>query len=360
VCRATEDRAGAVLHQHEIRHVDWKLPVGVERMNGLHPGIEALLLRRLDQLLRGAVALALGDEFGERGILRRRCRGERMVRRDRHELGAEQRVVARREDFKFVFTIRRGAWIEREADQQPFRAADPVVLHQAHILGPAIKSIEAVQQVLRERGDFEEPLGQLALLDKRVGAPAAAVDHLLVCQHRLLDRIPIDLGFLALHEPGPEKIEEEFLLVLVVGRIAGRDLAAPIDRQAHQFELRAHRRDVVVGPFARVNLALDGGILGGQTEGVPAHRMQHIQAHRALIAGDHIADRVVAHMADVQLPGWIGEHLKHVVFWARIVVAGGKNLPLFPHLLPAGLGLARVVAFARHGNSMPANRLQRA
>jgi hypothetical protein len=31
-------------------------------MDRLHPGIEALLLRRLDDLRRGAVALGLGDE----------------------------------------------------------------------------------------------------------------------------------------------------------------------------------------------------------------------------------------------------------------------------------------------------------
>ena len=83
-------------------------------------------------------------------------------------------------------------------------------------------------------GDLEEPLRQLALLDQRAGAPAAAVDHLLVGEHGLVDRVPVHLRLLALDQPGLEEVEEHLLLVLVVGRVAGRDLAAqssdsPID-----------------------------------------------------------------------------------------------------------------------------------
>ena len=117
VRRAAEDRAGAVIHQDEVGDVDRQRPIRIERMDGLDAGVEALLLGGLDDLLRGAVALALGDELGERRILRRRRRRQRMVRRDRHELGAEQRVVARGEDLELGFAVRRGRGIEREADR---------------------------------------------------------------------------------------------------------------------------------------------------------------------------------------------------------------------------------------------------
>src|SRR5262245_36461150 len=62
VCGAAEDRAGAVVHDDEIGDVDRKPPTAIEGMDSLHPGVETLLLRGIDQLLRGAVAFALGDE----------------------------------------------------------------------------------------------------------------------------------------------------------------------------------------------------------------------------------------------------------------------------------------------------------
>ena len=64
-----EDRAGAVVHHNEVRDIDRKLPVRIERMERLDPGVEASLFSRLDQLLCGAVALALRDEPRQRGIL---------------------------------------------------------------------------------------------------------------------------------------------------------------------------------------------------------------------------------------------------------------------------------------------------
>src|SRR5881628_763326 len=70
----------------------------------------------------------------------------------------------------------------------------------------------------------------------------------------------------------------------------------------------------------------------------------HIVAARAHEAGEHVAHRVVAHVPHVDAPRRIGEHLQHVVFRARVVVRGFEDAALVPHLLPARLGLAGVVA----------------
>ena len=188
-------------------------------------GVEAQLLGGVDDLLRGADALCLGDELGELWIFRGRGLRQRMIGGDRHELGAEQRVVPRRENLQLALAGGRGRGIEREADQQAFGAADPVALHQPHLVGPAIQRIERVQQLLRIFRDLEHPLVHLALLDHGAGAPAAAVDHLLVGEHGHVDRIPVDLALLALGEPGAQKIQEHLLLMLVVGGIAGREFA---------------------------------------------------------------------------------------------------------------------------------------
>ena len=146
VRRAAENGAGAVIHQNEIGDIDRQLPVRIERMHRLDAGVEAHLLGGIDLGLRGAAALAFLDEFRELRILRRRCRGQRMIRRQRHEFGAEQSVRPRGENFQFAFAVRRRRRIEREADQQAFGAADPVLLHQPDFFRPAVERAERVEQ----------------------------------------------------------------------------------------------------------------------------------------------------------------------------------------------------------------------
>ena len=73
---------------------------------------------------------------------------QRMIRRDRHELRAEQRVRPRRENLELALAVRRRRRIEREADQQAFRAADPVLLHQPDFFRPAVERVERVEQIL--------------------------------------------------------------------------------------------------------------------------------------------------------------------------------------------------------------------
>ena len=66
VMRGTaENRAGAVIHQHEIRDMDRQRPVGIERMGDAQAGVVAEFLGRLDRRFRRAARLAVADEGGE-------------------------------------------------------------------------------------------------------------------------------------------------------------------------------------------------------------------------------------------------------------------------------------------------------
>ena len=94
VRRAAEDRAGAVFHQDEVRDVDRQLPARIERMHRADAGVEAQLLRGVDLGLRRAHVLALVDERRELRVVLRRGLRQRMIRRDRHELRAEQACPA--------------------------------------------------------------------------------------------------------------------------------------------------------------------------------------------------------------------------------------------------------------------------
>ena len=167
-------------------------------------------------------------------------------------------------------------------------------------------------------GDLEEPLGELALLDQRAGAPAAAVDHLLVGEHGLVDRVPVDPALLAVDQPGARGSRG----TSPAGGGSSRDRrwrARAIQSSDRPIDLSCARMvgDVVVGPGRGMDALLDGRVLGRQAEGVPAHGVQHIEAAGALVAGDHVAHGVVAHMAHVDAPRRIGEHLQHVVFRPR-------------------------------------------
>lgn len=69
---------------------------------------------------------------------------------------------------------------------------------------------------------------QFALFDQRTGTPAAAIDHLFVGEHGVVDRIPVDLRLLAIDQALFQEIQEEVLLMLVIFDVAGGKLTAPV------------------------------------------------------------------------------------------------------------------------------------
>ena len=124
-------------------------------------------------------------------------------------------------------------------------ATDPVRLHRLHAFGPARQASSAAQQFGRVVCDTQEPLRQPFLLDQRAGAPAPSVDHLLVREHRAIDRVPVHPAFLSLGQAGAQQVEEQPLLLAVIIRVARRELARPVERQSHPLQLAPHGGDVL-------------------------------------------------------------------------------------------------------------------
>jgi len=83
---------------------------------------------------------------------------------------------------------------------------------------------------------------------------------------------------------------------------------APVVRIAEALQLLAHIVDIAVGPFSRRGVVFHCGIFCGETEGVPAHRLQHILAEHALEARDDIADRVITHMTHMEVTARVRKH----------------------------------------------------
>ena len=79
---------------------------------------------------------------------------------------------------------------------------------------------------------------------------------------------------------------------------------------------------------------LDRGVLGRQAEGVPAERMQHVEAAHPLHARDDVADHVVADVADVRVPRRVGEHLEAVELRLGRVLGDLEGRARPPAVLP--------------------------
>ena len=97
---------------------------------------------------------------------------------------------------------------------------------------------------------------------------------------------------------------------------------------------------------------LDGGVLCRQSKGVPTHGLEDVLAAHALIAGDDIANGVVAHMAHVQLPRGIGKHGQAIELLAVGVFHRLEGLGLFPVGLGRRLDGARIIIVWHEGTAV--------
>ncbi len=348
------DGAGAVIHEDVVGDPDGHA-LAVERVETEALGVDAVLLDGAN--VAGFFGLdLLGEHFvdlgAEIGVLGDEIGDQRMFGRELQRGRAVDGVDTSGEDGDFVADGASGA-IELEVDEGAFAAADPVALLRNDAIGPAGERVEVFEQLVGVVGNADEPLLQLALDDGRgFVTPAAAVgEHLLVGQDGGALRTPVDLGVFAIGEALLVELEEEPLVPAIVVGQAGGQLLRPIVGEAEALHLHLHGADVVQGPVAGRRLVLDGGVFGGQAEGVPAHGMEHVVALHPHVAGEGVADGVVADVSHVESAGGIGQHLEDVVLLAR----GGGWLggierevggPAVGPLLFDGLG---VVAFGTVG-----------
>ena len=280
--------------------------------------------------------LRLIDERRNRLAARRRLQRQRMLRRHRNEAHAIERVRTRGEHGDVFVAIG-----QPEVDLQTFGATDPVGLHGLDRVRPVRQLVQFGQQLVRVVRDLQEPLRNLALLHHGAGTPAASVDHLLIGQHRLVDRIPVHDRGLLVDQALLVELDEEPLLPAVIRRLTGRQAPIPVIGDAQLLELAAHVVDIGIRPLRRRHAVLHRRVLGRQAEGIEADRLQHIPAEHALIARDHVADRVIAHMPHVQPPARVREHRKAIELLARRVLARLEGLVLVPERLGAVFDVAR-------------------
>ena len=407
------DRAGAVAHQHVVGDEHRDHLVG-DRVGGEGAGEDAGLVAALGLPLQVGAQLG-GPAVGlDRVAGRRRSPGpggryvggpgagghlvqHRVLGRDDHEGGAEQRVRPGREDLD-------RAGIAGEPDPGALGAADPVALLQLDRLRP-VQLVQVGQQPRGVGGDPHHPLAQVALEDREVAAVAAPLGgDLLVGQHRAQAGAPVDrrvrqvdqpvrvddpaavqlvqvgprdpgrdAGDVRRHasgaggqqrlqlgdRPGPPRLvvvpavvdlQEDPLGPAVELGVGGRHAASAVVRQPQPAQLLAHRRDVRLGGDPRVLPGLHGVLLGGQAEGVVAQRVQHVVPGHPLEPAVHVGGDVAQRVPDVQPDARrVREHVQHVALrpgrdLVRLGQRAGRVGRLegalgVPPVLPAGLDL---------------------
>ena len=197
LARHAHDGPGAVGHQHVVGQVERDRAA----REGIHDGRPAGDTPLVESPLGGQpLDLALrrhGTAEHLDGVTLRRRRQlveARMLGRQDRVRDAEPGVGTGREhlDRGNVGAGPALAIRDRKTEFGALRAPDPVSLHVLDALGP-VDAGGVVEEALSVGGDAEEPLGQLAVLNEIAGTLARAVgEHLLVGQHRLAPRAPVD------------------------------------------------------------------------------------------------------------------------------------------------------------------------
>ena len=185
--------------------------------------------------LRGAALLALGDELRELRILRRRGLRQRMIGRDRHELGAEQRVGPRREDLQLGLARRR---------RSPDRARSaPACLRSgrsscAASAAPCRASGRAVSSASSSSCEYLVILKTHWFISRcSTTAPERQPRPSITCSLAstvMSTGSQLILRFSRSARPALQEVQEHLLLMLVVAGIAGREFARPVQRQPHR------------------------------------------------------------------------------------------------------------------------------
>ncbi|SIM62414.1 Uncharacterised protein [Mycobacteroides abscessus subsp. abscessus] len=338
VGRHGHDRPGPVVGQHVVRgpHGHGLPRQRVQRVTtGEHAGLLPVGGLPLD-VREGLDPLPVLLQ-GRPLLVRDQLQGQVRIRGHHQERVAVQGVRAGGEHGDLPL---RPAAFGRDPEVHPRTrgAPDPVALHRQDPLRPVpLQLIHVLQQLVRVLGDAEVPLVQGLLGHRGAAALAGAVDDLLVGQHRLVLGAPVDRGVLAVGQAfGVELLEQPLGPAVVLG-VRGVQAPGPVHGDPVALEGGRLGLDVAVGPLGRVRAVLDGGVLRGQAEGVPADRVHHVVAALHPVAGDDVAHREGLGVAHVQVPGGVGEHVQDVAAGLGAVVEGDEDPLGLPVLLPAGL-----------------------
>ena len=132
------NRAGAILHQHEVRRPHRDSLAG-QRVNRFQARIDAFFLHRRHIGFRDFGVTAFGDEIAQRRVSGRRGLRQRMTRRN-GQIGDAHKGIRAGGVHRQLFV----AVLDVKGDFHAFGAANPVALHGFNGIWPVVELIEIV------------------------------------------------------------------------------------------------------------------------------------------------------------------------------------------------------------------------
>ena len=195
-------------------------------MRGTQARIHAELLGLRHVGLGDRCLLAGGDEFRKLSVVLGQCQRNGMFRGQTDVGHTVERVGPGGIDLDAIEVGHR--FIQPKGQLHAAAFSNPVALHGAHGLGPAVQCVEALQQFFRIGGNTDKPLWNLAPLDHGARAPAAPIDHLLIGQNGLVHGIPVHRGHFFVNQAPLVELGKKPLLPLIILRVAGGNFPVPV------------------------------------------------------------------------------------------------------------------------------------
>ena len=281
-----------------------------------------------------------------------------------------------------------------------FRAANPVALSLLYGVAP-VDGVKTIEEPLGISRHAQAPLLHAALNDRESAADADAVDNLVVGQHRAETGTPVDhclaeISYAVVHQRallrsvvhgfpivGGErklltlshiealgarllKVADKFgdrtsLLTLVaiervehllegplgpmiITWITGTYLTVPVEGEPNLVELLTVVGYILVGGLLRVLTGLDGILLGRQSVGIVAHRVENVETLQPLVARIDVGGNIAKGMTHVEPgTGRVGEHVQNIVLLLSRVLDNLVCSVVDPRLLPLLLNFSEVV-----------------
>ena len=141
-----------------------------------------------------------------------------------------------------------------------------------------------------------------------------------------------------------EHLHERPLCPMVETRVAGLHLAVPVVAEANLLQLVDIPLNVRHRGLLRVLSRLDGILLRGQTVGVEAHGVQHVEALQTLVAAVDIARNIPQRVSHMQACATrIRKHIQHVVVRLITLVAHAVDTFFRPLPLPLLLYFLKII-----------------
>src|SRR6476620_32086 len=218
-----------------------------------------------------------------------------MFRREHQECTAVKRVGSRCENANLLVYI-----LNLKIDLRPLASANPVTLEQFDSRWP-IEFAESVKQSLDKGSDTQHPLPHRPSHNRKAANLTFAIYNFFVGQDCAEFGTPVDwdicdvseanavrigsviggnrLGPICLRiEPGVVDLQENPLRPFVILRVCRVNLPLPIVRETYPLQLALELRHVFTGGDRRMLTGFDRVLLRRQTEGVPAHWVQDVEA----------------------------------------------------------------------------------